>query len=524
MRLLKPTYRNRDGKLNETSKWYIEFRDHNEVQHRIAAFTSRPATEELARNLNRLVAFFRASGGQTDPSLQEWLRHLPRHIEEHLFKIGLLDARRAVNHRTLAEHLEAFLKARRAKGVTEKHVRLLSARIARILSDCGLRFWGDVTAGKVLEKLNDLRQPQTDDQGNEIAGISAQTFNFHLQAFKQFCRWAVKERLIPESPVAHLDGVNVRLDRRHDRRALGEEEFDTLLKTTRKAPHRFGLTGAERALLYTFVSETGLRAREVGTLTPESFRLDDNPPTVTVIANYSKHRREDVLPLLGDTAQKLRDRLKGLPEKTLVFPMPDKPAKMLREDLAEARAAWIRKARGKVARKRREESGFLKYRDGQGLVADFHALRHTFITNLARRGVHPKLAQDLARHCDINLTLSRYSHTVLKERATALQALRGALPEAPTPMPINAGAKTERVPEWADWQEFLRFVFPFCFPQKDGKTATSVDCGGLNGDVNRKAKTRENPRKNADYQGFSSQPPVGFEPTTCGLQNRCSAN
>ncbi|MFQ5807019.1 MAG: hypothetical protein ACE5I3_11275 [Phycisphaerae bacterium] len=44
-------------------------------------------------------------------------------------------------------------------------------------------------------------------------------------------------------------------------------------------------------------------------------------------------------------------------------------------------------------------------------------------TGLARPDVAPKLAQDLARHCDINLTLSHCSHTVLGERAAAVEAL-----------------------------------------------------------------------------------------------------
>ena len=38
------------------------------------------------------------------------------------------------------------------------------------------------------------------------------------------------------------------------------------------------------------------------------------------------------------------------------------------------------------------------YENTQGCVADFHALRHTFISNLARAGVHPRNAQALARH------------------------------------------------------------------------------------------------------------------------------
>ncbi|MCG3128341.1 MAG: hypothetical protein CHACPFDD_03225 [Phycisphaerae bacterium] len=87
------------------------------------------------------------------------------------------------------------------------------------------------------------------------------------------------------------------------------------------------------------------------------------------------------------------------------------------------RSAWIEDSKIPEERAKREQSDFLRYENSVGHIADFHALRHTFITNLARGGVHPKLAQDLARHCDVNLTLSRYSHTVISERATALRSL-----------------------------------------------------------------------------------------------------
>ncbi|MGL4422908.1 MAG: tyrosine-type recombinase/integrase, partial [Gemmataceae bacterium] len=41
--------------------------------------------------------------------------------------------------------------------------------------------------------------------------------------------------------------------------------------------------------------------------------------------------------------------------------------------------------------------------------ADFHALRHTYITNLRANGVDLRTAQDLARHSTPTLT-ARYSH------------------------------------------------------------------------------------------------------------------
>ena len=100
------------------------------------------------------------------------------------------------------------------------------------------------------------------------------------------------------------------------------------------------------------------------------------------------------------------------------------------EDLERARAAWIEGAKkNKKERKRREESDYLQYQDEQGLYADFHANRHTFISNLAKSGVSPKVAQTMARHSDINLTMNVYSHVKMDEQTAAISVL----PSPPNP-------------------------------------------------------------------------------------------
>lgn len=84
---------------------------------------------------------------------------------------------------------------------------------------------------------------------------------------------------------------------------------------------------------------------------------------------------------------------------------------MVRADLEAARQGWIDEAKHSAEeRSRREESDYLCYVDAAGRVADFHALRHTYITNLATAGVSPKTAQTLARHSTITLTMDRYTH------------------------------------------------------------------------------------------------------------------
>lgn len=161
---------------------------------------------------------------------------------------------------------------------------------------------------------------------------------------------------------------------------------------TRNGPTRYKMTGPERALLYRMAVETGLRAGKIRSPTPQSFNLAGDPPTATVEAGYSKHRREDVQPLPSTLAAELRGATANCPLDSPVFrmPPPDAVVKMLRADLADARSAWIEEAPDNTERELCETSSFLAYRDEAGRVADFHALRHAFITNLARAGVHPK--------------------------------------------------------------------------------------------------------------------------------------
>ena len=76
--------------------------------------------------------------------------------------------------------------------------------------------------------------------------------------------------------------------------------------------------------------------------------------------------------------------------------------------------------------------------DERGHYADFHALRKTFITNLSRAGVVPKMAQSLARHSDINLTMNTYTMLGVYDQASAVEAL------PPIPQTATAAAQHDR--------------------------------------------------------------------------------
>jgi hypothetical protein len=142
---------------------------------------------------------------------------------------------------------------------------------------------------------------------------------------------------------------------------------------------------------------------------------------VTVKAADSKHKREDVLPLHAELAAKLRE---WMPADGLLWPgsWHQRGSEMIQADLAAARAAWIDEVKPEE-RAERERSSRLMYTDERGRVFDFHALRGQFVSNLARAGVHPKVAQQLARHSTINLTMGSYTHLDTEDLAGALKAL-----------------------------------------------------------------------------------------------------
>ena len=463
MRVFKTTYRDRQGVTQESSKWYVEFRDHAETIRRLPAFTSKQASEAFGQNLEKLISYHRATGGLTDPVLQQWLSQIPQSTRERLVEIGLLDGERAAVSKPLSKHLDDFAESLKSKGSTARHVELVKSRASKVIEGCGFQHYSSISASKVLSHINCLRQAKN--------GISAQTFNFYLQAIKQFCRWMVKDRRAIENPLLHLQGLNVRTDRRHDRRAMSLEELTLLLEIATDGPVRFNVSGQERALLYRLAVETGLRAGELRSLSPASFRLSGSEPTVTVAAAYCKNRRESTLPLRPDTVEMLVAHLKRRQADDCAFAVPPRQhvAKMIRADLDAARAKWVKEAKNDEERERREKSDFLAYTNHAKRKADFHALRHTFISNLAAGGVHPKIAQTLARHSTFALTMERYSHS---DHDKELAAMR-ALPNLPKPAP-----KSLKAPE--NTGDSASSVLAFCLAQNGTSGEISGDSGRLN--------------------------------------------
>jgi integrase len=489
-----------------------------------------------------------------------------------LAKAGISDPYEQHRKRPLAEHLTDFEAALLAKGDTPKQARQVASRVRRVLAGCKFVFMGDLSASRVMEYLAGLREgghtvPSLDPgkesytraelaealgirphaltalvrrhalpaagQGKarrfprETAealrdrlsrGASVQTTNFYLQAVKQFCRWLVKDRRMADSPLAHLEGGNVRVDRRHDRRELTEEELRSLLAATRAGERTFrGLAGVDRFHLYATACATGFRASALASLTPESFDLTAEPPTAILAARFNKNRRPRVQPLPPDVAGLLRDYLKDRPAGQPIWggtwAKDNKGAEMLRGDLEAAGIPYV-----------------VEGPDGP-LYADFHALRHTYLTLGGRAGIDLRTLQELAGHHSPTLT-ARYSHRRLYDLAGAVEKLPNFLPgdgpitEAET---LRATGTDGRAPE-----PVSRTGGPPQLPASCSPVAQPADggCGGLRlgeesggEDVGRQEDETPSRRRglraiDGGCEGLRGVHLAGLEPATFGSVER----
>ena len=328
------------------------------------------------------------------------------------------------DHRTrpIAEHLEDFRGYLDSKGNTSEYVELTVNRIEAAFVGCRFEKLADLNAGKVGNWLADRRKPKKNSKGDVVPGLGVASSNHYLTAAKAFGAWLVKDRRSPENPFAHLSRMNAKVDVRVERHVSSADGLARVIEAAERSEKVFrGLDGSTRAILYRLAAMTGLRVNELASLTPASFDLAAEPPTVTVQAGYSKRRRRDVLPLHQDLAARLRQwflERKHEADAQQVILSLDRASEAKYERLFPG--TWVKKA----AMMLRIDLGAagIEYEHDDG-TADFHALRHSFISNLATGGVHPKVAQQLARHSTISLTMDRYTHLAVLDMTAGLEAL-----------------------------------------------------------------------------------------------------
>jgi integrase len=430
-------------KVTITSKsWYGRYKDASGERQTVPLCPDKKASKEM---LAKLVSDAKTKELYPEPPLSDAERQVREHAQ-----------------RPLLEHLEDYCRYLATKNCPE-YVAKVKSQARAIIEGCNFARPADVQAPAVVEFLAGLRAPaapvevptdREDFTAAEVAallgvkpeavgrmarrrlvpcrgsgrgrrfgraevaalvaehrqGIGIATTNHYLTAMKGFTKWLAKHNRASSNPLAGESRQNAKVDVRHKRRPLSAAELTRLIDAASKGQPFRRLAGPDRAWLYTLAVATGFRANELASLTPESFDLDSEPPTVTVAAGYSKHRREDVQTIRRDVAELFRAYLAGRVARQPLWPgtWSDNAAEMLRIDL---------------------EAAGIPYRDEAGRVFDFHGTRHTFISRMAESGIHPKMAQILARHSTFNLTMDFDTHLGIHDQTAALDKL----PPLPAP-------------------------------------------------------------------------------------------
>ena len=381
----------------KSKKWWGRFTDVGGREKRVPLAVDRAAAQAM---------------------LAEYVRRVERE------KVGLIEPTDEHRKKPITHHVADYEKYLKSKANAPRYIALAVSRLKTLLGGCKFKTISQITASGVANWLRDRR---------EANSFGKATSNDYLVATKAFCNWLVRDRRLTQSPLSHLQRLNTETDVRRKRRVLTPDELERLIAAAAASKKRLGrMRGDDRAKVYRLAAFTGLRAQEIASLTPRSFALDGSPPTVTVEACYSKRRRNDVLPLAPDLrdrlsaylVQRITQRRSGAADDRL-WPGKwyRKAGMILQRDLAAARKAWIEEAKEPAERRNREASDHLRAVDSTAQVIDFHSLRHGFITNLVMANVPPKVAQTLARHSTITLTMDRYTHLGMEDLVEAVGRL-----------------------------------------------------------------------------------------------------
>ena len=363
--LFKPR-RRRDGKLVISKTWHARLR-------------LRPGLPVETRNL----------GVRDKQVANQKLAALVSEAEREA--AGILGPRplRDAAAKPVADHLADYLADLEARGRTGQYVYDVRLRLTRLADACGWATLADVTAEAFVAWRSSRPRDTRPSKRGRGPVLSAKTLNDYLALGSAFLTWMQRHGRLAANPLAAVGKVEARGKETFSRRALTDAEASALV--ARSGP---------RGVVYMTAMMTGLRRGELRQLLWQDVDLQADPPRIAARAATTKNRKDATLLLRGDLAAALGRIRPGHATGPVFDAVPT--MERVRADFA---AAGIPDA------------------DAAGRVVDFHALRHTFATHLARGNVSPAVAGKMMRHSDPRLTLERYTDAGQLPYAAALDTL-----------------------------------------------------------------------------------------------------
>lgn len=394
MSVYRKSYRDRNGKTVKAAGYTVEFRDHQNIPRRIATGIEQlPAARAFEAKLRAYVAH-RREGTTIPDHLRKWAAHLQPKQSERLAEFGVITRAANAGAVPLSTLLEQWRDHVRATTSCQSHAPTLHARAKAVFDKVGAVFFGDIEPHQVVQACASLAR-------------TSQTRKHYWRAVFQACRFVAESLLGMGKASSPLEGMSPRFpsaDDEHDhpRRAFTAAELQAVLKAAREGKVVRRMTGPYRELVYRLAMFTGLRRNEIRTLTAGSFRFDEQP-CVEVKRKRAKWEHGRTIPLEATLAADIRRHIREgmFAPGACVFPLPQSTAAMLRKDLEAAK---------------------VPYKDPDtGEYADFHSLRHTFLT-LGCRDIDLATMQQYAGHKSLRTT-ARYLHAARGDAAAHTEAL-----------------------------------------------------------------------------------------------------
>jgi len=345
-----------------------------------------------------------------------------------------------------------------------------------------------------------------------------------------FANWLIRHQRLAANQFSDVPRVDIRSDRRRERRSLRVEELRRLLlaakerplaeaETVRRGPRKgrriaevsderrneLERLGWERALIYKTLALTGLRRGELASVKIGQLDLGEEAARVRIHAADEKAGRGAEIPLRPDLARELREWRE---QKRLCF---QNTVGFVNDSWATTPLFNVPEGLVRIFDRDLKFAGIPK-RDSDGRTLDVHALRLTFGTHLSEAGVAPRTAQAALRHSSIDLTMNVYTDPRLLDVAAAIETL----PDLPIAEESTVGPRSKLAPLLAP--NVVDSSQTQSIPDKT--TAESA--------VHRNNAEESQVQKNgplaASQAGPVLEPPIRFERTTCSLRMNCSTN
>jgi integrase len=188
--------------------------------------------------------------------------------------------------------------------------------------------------------------------------------------------WMIANGRIAHNPLRTVKKVEVRPVRM--RRAFSDNEITRLLQVA-----------GESGIGYLLAVHTGLRRGELKNLLWRHIHLDADVPYLLLDGQFTKNDADAYIPLHPEVVSELH-RFKPSHANPTDFVLVGKMLPSMWKMKSDLKKAGI------------------EFKEN-GRCADFHALRHTFCTRLARLNIPPRVAMQLMRHSDMKLTMNHYT-------------------------------------------------------------------------------------------------------------------